>query len=283
METATDTITDPPLQQIDAAADPKNPFSQQHVTISKAEHIDLIHRAKYWEAQHAQLKKKCARLEDEIQRKDARIRDLTNRVFGKKSEKQSAKKSEKPDSSSSQRSRGQQKGSTGHGRTPRPNLPVVNEKVDLPDGDKCCSCCGLPRVPRPALDETSDIIEVDVKAYKRRIRRPAYVRNPGCHCPDVPTVITAPPPPRLIPRSPYAVSFWVDVLLSKFQYSQPTHRYLQDLNDRSLPVSPGTVAGGLQAITPLFEPIMAGLHKKQMSEDLFHNDEIRWEVYVQTS
>jgi transposase len=259
----------------------RNPFSQQQVTITKAEHIDLIYRANYWEAQHAQLKKKCAGLEEENQRKTARIRDLQNRVFGKKSEKHSTATSEKSASSPARRPRGQQPGSRGHGRTPHPDLSLLNEKIDLPDDKKCCPCCGLPRIPRPALDETSDIIEVEVQAYTRRIQRPAYVRNPGCHCPDVPTVITAPPPPRIIPRSPYGVSFWVDVLLSKFQYSQPTHRHLQDLNDRSLPVSPGTVAGGLQTITPLFKPIMEGLYQQQMTEALFHNDETRWEVFVE--
>ena len=281
METAADTTADRSLLQSNGDTAPGNPFSQQQVTITKAEHIDLIHRANYWKAQHAQLKQKCARLEEENQRKDARIRDLTNRAFGKKSEKKSTAKSEKSESSTTKLPRGQQQGSRGHGRTSRPNLPVLNEKVDLPDDKKCCPDCGLSRIPRPALDETSDIIEVEVQAYIRRIHRPAYARNPGCHCPDVPAVITASPLPRLIPRSPYGISFWVEALLSKFQYSQPTHRHLQDLKDRSLPVSPGTVAGGLQAITPLFEPIMEGLYQKQMTEALFHNDETRWEVFVE--
>jgi transposase len=282
METAADTTTDHSLLQSNVDIDSRNPFSQQQVTITKAEHIDLIQRANYWEALHAQLKEKCARLEEEIQRKDARIRDLNNRAFGKKSEKQSTAKSEKSEPSTTKLPRGQQQGSRGHGRTPRPNLPVVNEKIDLPDDKKCCPDCGLSRIPRPALDETSDIIEVEVQAYTRRIHRPAYARNPGCHCPDVPAVITAPPSPRLIPRSPYGISFWVEALLSKFQYSQPTHRHLQDLKSRSLPVSPGTVAGGLKTITPLFKPIMEGLYQKQMTEALFHNDETRWEVFVET-
>ena len=281
MNTAADTTADPSLLPSIGDVDLKNPFSQQQVTITKAEHIELVYRAKYWEALHAQLKKKCIHLEEEIQRKDARIRDLQNRVFGKKSEKTNTAKPEGAATSSGNRPRGQQPGYPGHGRTPRPELPVIHETIDLQDDEKCCPCCGLPRMPRPALDETSDVIEVDVQAYTRRIQRPAYVRNPGCHCPDVPAVITAPPLPRLIPRSPYGVSFWVDILLNKFQYSQPTHRHLQDLNDRSLPVSPGTVAGGLQAIAPLFEPIMAALHQQQMSEDLFHNDETRWEVFIE--
>ena len=238
MKTAADPTADPLLLPSIGNVDYKNPFSQQQITITKAEHIDLVSRAKYWEALHAQLKKKCIHLEQENQRKDARIRDLQNRVFGKKSEKTNTAKAESAATSSGNRPRGQQPGSPGHGRTPRPDLPVINEKIDLQDDEKCCPCCGLPRMPRPALDETSDVIEVEVQAYTRRIQRPAYVRNPGCHCPDVPAVITAPPLPRLIPRSPYGISIWVDILLSKFQYSQPTHRHLQDLNDRSLPLSP---------------------------------------------
>ncbi|MCP3883827.1 MAG: IS66 family transposase, partial [Sulfitobacter sp.] len=92
--------------------------------------------------------------------------------------------------------------------------------------------------------------------------------------------LTAPPPPRLIPRSNYAVSFWVEVILGKYRYGQPSNRYLQDLADQGLPVSPGTLAGGLQALAPLFEPVLEALYCKQMSEQLFHNDETRWEVFV---
>ncbi len=55
---------------------------------------------------------------------------------------------------------------------------------------------------------------------------------------------------------------------------------MQDLHDQGLPISPGTLAGGLQALAPLFEPILEALYCKQMSEALFHNDETRWEVFV---
>jgi transposase len=39
------------------------------------------------------------------------------------------------------------------------------------------------------------------------------------------------------------------------------------------------VAGGLKSIAPLFDPLLEALYAKQMSEDLFHNDETRWEVF----
>jgi hypothetical protein len=56
----------------------------------------------------------------------------------------------------------QKKGSPGHGRTPRPDLPVIEEHHELPG--KSCSRCGLPYLPFPG-DEETDIVEIEVKAY----------------------------------------------------------------------------------------------------------------------
>ncbi len=223
-------------------------------------------------------------LEQEIILKDARIRDLENRLFGTSSEK-----SNKPEDfgcepeQKPKRKRGQQLGSAGHGRTKRPNLPVVDAaSLDLPFDSKKCPDCGLPHVRNSALDEQSDVIEIEVKAHTRRHSRPAYTRNPGCKCKNsLPAVITAPPPPKLIPRSPYGVSFWVEIILVKYQYGQPANRHLQSLNDLGLPVSPGTLAGGLQALMPLFEPVIDALYIRQMEEHVFHNDETRWKVFVE--
>ena len=258
------------------------PFSQELVTITKQERIDLTAQANYWKAQYARVKAENEALKQELAVKDAKIKDLQNRLFGKKSEKDNPKHSEKgATESSSTRKRGQQPGCRGHGRTPRPNLPIVVEHSDLPEDKKSCPICGLPYERNPALDEQSDVIEVNVKAYTRRINRAAYTRNPVCTCEGTPAILTAPPPPRLIPRSPYGVSVWVEVILSKYCYSQPSNRYLQDLSDLGFPLSPGTLAGGLQALAPLFDPILEALYCKQMSEELFHNDETRWEVFVE--
>jgi transposase len=284
MEGATTTCSTPephqPLASLDARQ--SSPFSRQWVTITKQEHIDLTSRANYWEAQHARVKSQLEEARQDNLLKDAKIKDLQNRLFGKKSEKNSPGKSEKDGQANtpSKRKRGQQPGSRGHGRTKRPDLPIVHDESDLAEEEKRCPTCGLPHLPTPALDEHSDVIEVEVKAHVRRIRRQSYTRNPGCTCENTPVIVTAPPPARLIPRSNYAVSFWVEVILSKYCYGQPSNRYLQDLADQGLPVSPGTLAGGLQALAPLFEPVLEALYCKQMSEQLFHNDETRWEVFV---
>jgi transposase len=260
------------------------PFANELVIITKQQDIEQRCRIKYLEAQNAKAKAKIEALEQEIILKDARIKDLENRLFGTKTEKSKSqedfgnKPSQKP-----KRNRGQQPNSTGHGRTNRPNLPVVyNPPLDLPENEKKCPICGLPHVRNSALDEHSDIIEVEVKAHTRRYPRQSYIRNPSCKCKNnLPAVITAPPPPKLIPRSPYGVSFWMEIILAKYNYGQPANRHLQNLNDLGFPVSPGTLAGGLQALMPLFEPVIAALYIRQLDEQVFHNDETRWEVFVQ--
>ena len=275
--------TPEPHPRIGPDEGPLPPFSQEKVAISKQDYIELRHRAHYWEAQYGRAKAKIEALEQEGVLKEAKIKDLQNRLFGKKSEKHAALNSEKGGHghTASSRPRGQQPGRGGHGRTQRPALPIVYEERDLSEEEKSCAECGLPHRRNEALDETSEVIEVEVKAHLRRYVRKSYLRHPGCPCPATPLILTAPAPPRLIPRSPYRVSFWVEVILGKYRYGQPTHRYLQDLSDQGLPVSPGTVAGGLQALVPLFEPVREALYDQQMRERLFHNDETRWEVFVE--
>jgi transposase len=256
------------------------PFAQEWITITKQQYIEFEAQAHYWQSLHSRAKVRIEELEQELLLRDAKIKDLQNRLFGKKSEKQNSSTSQQSGvSGTTGRNRGQQPGRPGHGRTPRPHLTVIDETIDLAESAKQCSVCGLPFCAKPALDEVSEIIEVEVQAHRRRIRRPAYVRAPGCCCQQTPTIITAPPPVRLLPRSPYGISFWVEVILSKFRYGQPIHRYCQDLRDLGPLVSPGTIANGLQALAPLFQPVVDALYQQQMGERVFHNDETRWEVF----
>ena len=45
-------------------------------------------------------------------------------------------------------------------------------------------------------------------------------------------------------------------------------------------MSPGTLAGGLQTLAPLFEPLDRALAVKLRSEAHWHADETRWAVFV---
>jgi transposase len=274
----------PAKAKTDAGNEVACPFSQEWITLTKQEHIELKHQASYWKAQHDRVKTQLDKANQTINEYLGKIKDLKNRIFGKKTEKNKSTPGNKDNKTSDpkpKRPRGQQPGSQGHGRTQRPDLPILLEENDLTEAEKVCPDCGLPHQRNPALDEHSEIIEVEVSAQLRRIHRPAYTRNPGCTCPNTPAILTPSPPPRLIPQSDYGVSFWVEAILSKYLYGQPSNRYLTDLNDQGLPVSPGTLAGGLKTLAPLFDPIEEALYCKQMDEELFHNDETRWEVFVQ--
>ena len=91
--------------------------------------------------------------------------------------------------------------------------------------------------------------------------------------------MTAPPAPRVIPKSPLGVSVWTMVLLDKYLYGRPTHRLCEELQHHGVPLAQGTLTDGLQRIAVLFEPVMPRCHERQMGEKLFHGDETRWEVF----
>lgn len=68
--------------------------------------------------------------------------------------------------------------------------------------------------------------------------------------------MTAPAHDALWPRNKLGLSVWVELLLSKFLYGQPTARLLQDWTERGLPIAQGTVTEGLQRLAPLVQPML---------------------------
>src|SRR2546428_1208341 len=252
------------------------PFSQQTVVLTKQAYIELTWEANYWRAQHARLVEREAALKGEVAALQSTIRDLTQRLYGAKSEKSAC--SDRPGESTlaNPRKRGQQPGSTGHGRSDRTALPVVTEVRDLSEAAKHCPACGKAFAPFPGA-ESSDVIEIEVQAHIRRIQRPRYHKT--CQCPQVPGIVTAPPAPRVIPKSSLGVSVWTMILLDKYLYGRPTHRLCKELQHHGVPLAAGTLTDGLQRIAVLFEPVMRALYARQMGDKLFHGDETRWEVF----
>ena len=96
----------------------------------------------------------------------------------------------------------------GHGRTQRPGLEERTEELKPPEEARVCSCCGKAYVAN-GVDE-STLVEIEVKAHKRVIRRPRWRRT--CGCASSPIEVSAPPAPRLFPRTLYGTSFWARFL-----------------------------------------------------------------------
>lgn len=252
------------------------PFANEAVVLSKLNYIELKAQCNSYKALFERALEREADLKRELDQERAKVRDLNQRLYGRKSEQRRHNEAlPKNPMMSPARPRGQQPGSRGHGRTPRPDLPVKEEIRDLAAHEKCCADCGLP-LHDLGTTEDSQIVEIQVAPYIRRIRRKKYR---GCGCQGEQRIVTASPAPRVFPRNNLGVSVWVELLLDKYLASQATHRRLSDFAQLGFPLSQGTVTGGLQRLAPLFEPLVDALRDRQLTERLFHADETGWKVF----
>jgi len=268
------------------------PFEQVMITITKQEHIGLVMRANYWQSSHqralvridwlqARNQKQLelsalaeAALRCELEHQKALVRDLQKRIFSRKSERHQTNERQTK-AGVSKAHRGQQMGKRSHGRILLSHLPGRDETIGL--NNACCPDCGKPFHAFPGTED-SEVLEIEVKAYRRKIHRQRY--KPACQC-DLPGIITAPAPTRLIARGKFGISVWSTVLLDKFLYGRPSHRLLQDFADHGLNMSAGTLAGGLHSIAKFFKPLDIALRTKLCSESHWHADETRWAVFVE--
>ena len=252
------------------------PFAREAVVLSKLEYIELRSQLNFFKTQHERALVREAELKRQLEQERVKVRDLNQRLYGRKSEQSKHSESLPTEPSAAPaRPRGQQPGSQGHGRTSRPHLPVKAEIHDLAEHEKYCVDCGLPYRDL-GMTEDSRIVEIQVRSYIRNIRRKKYS---GCGCQGKKGIITASPAPRVLSRNNLGVSVWVEILLDKYLYAQATHRLLGDFTHLGCPLSQGTVTGGLQRLAPLFEPLVQALREKQLTERLFHADETGWKVF----
>ena len=253
-------------------------ISAERAAELKKQILSLGTEPAYWRAQHDRARKREEALKKELSDKKARIRELEQRLYGRRSEGSKAQQ-HGWERKRQRRKRGGQPGSRGPGRRPHPDLEVREETYDLEEQQKVCPACGLPRKPLATADE-SELIEIEVKAYKRKIHRLKYA--PSCHCPEAASLLSAEGPAKLIPHSRYGLSVWAHILLQKYRFQIPVARVLKALELQGLSMSPGTVGDGLKRLAPLFEPLYEALEKKSREASWWQADETRWSVFETT-
>lgn len=228
----------------------------------------------YWRKMHekAVLREKLLKAENKALEAKLRLRE--KQLFGKKSEKHRAKSERNNPVATEKKPRGHQKGAPGHGRQMNEELPVREEIVDIPEDERFCFNCGLPFEEFPGTED-SEILEIEIKAHKRMIKRKRYKKT--CKCKQ--GIISAPPSGRLIPKGKLGVSVWVHILLDKFHYYRPTCRMLRSLRDLGLTIPQGTVTDGLRRMAPLFDPVYEAICDHSRQKKHWHADETRWKVF----
>jgi transposase len=248
----------------------------------RRENLESRQQAGYWQSRHRDALKRVAVLEEEVERLQGENRKLQDQLFGRKSEQHTAvdrsnhlDDAEEP--ATPKRKRGQQADRPGPKRRNYDHLPAEPEFHDLPEGARVCPHCGEPLLPKGDTED-SEQIEIEVRAYRRVIRRRRYRRV--CQCVGVPTTFTAPPPPKLLPKGLLGTSVWVEILLAKFANHQPSERLLTQWCWLELDLAAGTVTDGLQRLEPLFAPIYEALRLRNQQPGYHLADETRWLVFV---
>jgi len=238
----------------------------------------------YWKSRHADAVDRIEQLKAELEQSRGETRTFQDKLFGRKSEK-SARSDRSNDLSDPEQAaapvkkRGAQPGHAGHGRRDYSHLPVKEEFVPLSEESLACPHCGKLAVMM-SVTEDSAVLEVDVRAHRRLIRRRRY--RATCDCDQARRTLTAPPPPKLIPKGNYGISIWVHLLLDKYSSYRPTERLLGQFEQYDLDLPAGTVNAGLKRIEPMLRPIYEALCARNRLGNLHQADETRWRVFVLT-
>jgi transposase len=246
------------------------------------ENLELRQQVGYWKSRHRDALGRITTLEQTVEQLEGERRQLQADLFGRRSETQPrhdrSNDLEDPqdDSQGPQRKRGQQPKNPGPKRRDYSHLPVREECLELPPERCVCPRCGRPLLRRSDTED-SEQIEIEVRAYRRVIHRRRYQRT--CTC-DGTATLTAPSPPKLIPKGRYGISVWVDILLDKYFSYRPTERLLASWRLWGLDLAPGTVTDGLQRLEVLLRPIDGALKERNPRGDLHQGDETRWRVFV---
>jgi transposase len=176
-----------------------------------------------------------------------------------------------------ERKRGAQPGHRGSGRHIPNNLPSTPKDVELPEAEQHCSQCGQP-YRETSLTEDSSEVDIQVQVRVLRYRRKRYERQ--CNC-DGPRLITAPVPPKLIPKGKFSIPSWVKFLLDKYYAHVPLTRQIASLQFLGLPVCKGTLIGGFKRIKTYLDPLYKYFMAHLRTARRLHADETRWRVFAE--
>lgn len=234
------------------------------------------------------LQKIIRKLEKDVSDRDKKIERLNKQLawlrkqkFGKKTEKgrpEPTGASESEDTAAEQsgkKRRGQQPGSNGHGRTDNSGVPV-SETVPLEIVGGCkCPDCGEAYLELPVTEDTA-IAEMAVMLHQIMYRQHKYVSQ--CKCRGK-KIVTAPPPPKLYPRTTVGNSLWVHLVVQKFLHGVPTNRTLKELSLYGYSLAEGTVTGGLMVIDGMLEKLQEEILKHCQGADLWNADETSWHIF----
>lgn len=234
------------------------------------------------------LRETITTLEETVAKQEAIIRKYQTMLFGKKSETGAPASATSPAESTATAAsppatetapaptptapRGQRRDAPGHGRRLYEELPPREVLHTLPDAERRCPTCGDAYAPAGTEDATT--IEWEVQIRRVIHRRQKYQR--ACDC-QRPVSLTAPPPPKLIPKGLLETSAIAHLVVNKFLHGQPINRQLHELAlCCGVRFAPGTLCGVQDTVGTLLRPLYDATLLHLREADHWHADETRW-------
>ena len=221
----------------------------------------------YWKQLHHAAVEREETAKQALTDREARIKYLTRQLYEKKSEQSKNKlEAADDDGKAAKRKRGQQPGMPSPVPRDQSHLPEHEEVYDLADSQRFCPSCGLPLVEMSNTDDTTVIETLEVRGYRRTIRRKKYKRS--CTCPGTKGITTAEGPAKLMPHSRYGASVWIHIIIRKYRLQIPVDRILKNLALHGLSIPKGSVGDGLKRLAPLFEPVYQALEERSRQSSI---------------
>jgi transposase len=197
-------------------------------------------------------------------------------LYGRSSERRGrpASASEQPESSEQpQGDKTETAPQTGHGPTPQPTLPVVEQHYELTDEQRSCSACGGELQQWDGQFEDSEQVDVVQRSFRIvRHRRQKY----RCKCGGC--VRTAPGPDKLTPQGRYTLAFVAHVATAKYLDHLPLYRQTQQMARQGLAVTTSSLCDQLEQLALLLRPSCQALHAEVIAEPVVGVDETPWPV-----
>ena len=235
----------------------------------------------FWKSCHSAAVAREKALQEALKDREAQIKYLTRQLYGRKHEcSATGSQAGEPAEAGEKRKRGQQPGRASTKPRDQSHLPVEEEVYDLSDSERFCASCGLPLQEMSDTEDSTLIETLEVRGYRRKIRRKKYKR--GCRCPGTKGITTAAGPAKLIPHCRYGASVWIHILIRKYRLQIPVDRILANLALHGLSIPKGSVGDGLKRLAPLFAPIYEALGERSRQSSWWQADETRWNVFETT-
>ena len=169
---------------------------------------------------------------------------------------------------------------TPHGRVIPEKIPVIEQIIEIPEGECNCGLCGKA-YRRTTMYEESSEIDIQIKVVRNQIKRVKYAKDCDCDCDTSPEIVTAEKPANIIYKSLYATSLWVLLLVFKYCYQIPLFRQASKLwSQNGYVFKNSTIIGGFKKLHAILVPLYNAMIEKSKTEEHWHADETSWKVFI---